>query len=159
MSSVEHGSSEIINTHAEGSINFMGPKVGLGLRALLCRGEASATAAELRQLPLEEIKSRCPEEVEDARMYVPFANIGLPLQPRFRTVRTIKRSEDAAGEVQSYASQVVEEVNSNRHICLLSELSDSVSLNKINCKLNIPINKSYNIIMTRCLNLKLKPNL
>ena len=25
---------------------------------------------------------------------VPFANIGLPLQPRFRTVRTIKRSED-----------------------------------------------------------------
>ena len=25
---------------------------------------------------------------------VPFANIGLPFQPRFRTVRTIKRSED-----------------------------------------------------------------
>ena len=30
---------------------------------------------------------------------VPFANIGLPLQPRFRTVRTIKRSEDALGGV------------------------------------------------------------
>ena len=28
---------------------------------------------------------------------VPFANIGLPLQPRFRTVRTIKRSEDLGG--------------------------------------------------------------
>lgn len=28
------------------------------------------TAAELKQLPLEEIKGRCPEEVEDARMYV-----------------------------------------------------------------------------------------
>eukprot|EP00434_Breviolum_minutum_P009963 symbB.v1.2.008783.t1/scaffold514.1/size193457/9 len=82
MSSVEHGSSEIINTHAEGSINFLGPKA------------TGPMAPEMRQLPLEEIKGRCPEEVEDARMYVPFANIGLPLQPRFRTVRTIKRSED-----------------------------------------------------------------
>ncbi|CAJ1440834.1 unnamed protein product, partial [Effrenium voratum] len=81
MSSVESGSSEVINTHAEGSLSFMGPK-------------ATSSAAELRQLPLEEIRGRCPEEVEDSRMYVPFANIGLPLQPRFRTVRTIKRSED-----------------------------------------------------------------
>jgi len=31
---------------------------------------------------------------------VPFANIGLPLQPRFRTVRTIKRSEDLGGHQQ-----------------------------------------------------------
>ncbi|CAK9054933.1 unnamed protein product [Durusdinium trenchii] len=81
MSSVEHGTSDVINTHAEGSVSFLGPK-------------ATSSAAELRQLPLEEIRGRCPEEVEDARMYVPFANIGLPLQPRFRTVRTIKRSED-----------------------------------------------------------------
>ncbi|CAE7333136.1 unnamed protein product, partial [Symbiodinium sp. KB8] len=81
MSSVESGSSDIINTHAEGSLSFLGPK-------------GSSSAAELRHLPLEEIRSRCPEEVEDSRMYVPFANIGLPLQPRFRTVRSIKRSED-----------------------------------------------------------------
>ena len=88
--------------------------------------QGSSGAAELRHLPLEEIRSRCPEEVEDSRMYVPFAamlvcrlccsklcelrllvwacglpsaqvpfaNIGLPLQPRFRTVRSIKRSQD-----------------------------------------------------------------
>ena len=57
---VEHGSSEIINTHAEGSINFLGPKA------------TGPMAPEMRQLPLEEIKGRCPEEVEDARMYVPW---------------------------------------------------------------------------------------
>lgn len=34
-----------------------------------CQATAS-TAAELKHLPLEEIKARCPEEVEDARMYV-----------------------------------------------------------------------------------------
>lgn len=33
-------------------------------------------------------------DFEGLRTKVPFANIGLPLQPRFRTVRTIKRSED-----------------------------------------------------------------
>lgn len=33
-------------------------------------------------------------KVADERMYVPFANIGLPLQPRFRTVRKIDRSAD-----------------------------------------------------------------
>ena len=32
----------------------------------------SSTAAELRHLPLEEIKARCPEEVEESRMYVPW---------------------------------------------------------------------------------------
>lgn len=57
---MEHGSSEIINTHAEGSINFLGPKA------------TGPMAPEMRQLPLEEIKGRCPEEVEDARMYVPW---------------------------------------------------------------------------------------
>ena len=36
----------------------------------ICLLEASASAAELRQLPLEEIQGRCPEEVEDSRMYV-----------------------------------------------------------------------------------------
>lgn len=34
---VEHGTSEIINTHAEGSINFLGPKAGdaLGMFGLV----------------------------------------------------------------------------------------------------------------------------
>ena len=32
-------------------------------------GQGSSSAAELRHLPLEEIRSRCPEEVEDSRMY------------------------------------------------------------------------------------------
>ena len=50
-------------------------------------------------LLLFESRGECPNagtlrlmsDFQDARMYVPFANIGLPLQPRFRTVRTIKR--------------------------------------------------------------------
>ena len=36
-------------------------------------GQGSSSAAELRHLPLEEIRSRCPEEVEDSRMYAPLA--------------------------------------------------------------------------------------
>ena len=33
--------------------------------------QGSSAGAELRHLPLEEIRSRCPEEVEDSRMYAP----------------------------------------------------------------------------------------
>jgi hypothetical protein len=65
----------ITATHAEGSLALEG-------------------AAEAIVMDLEQIRSRCPEEVADERMYVPFANIGLPLQPRFRTVRSILRSSD-----------------------------------------------------------------
>ena len=47
---------------------------------------------------------------------VPFANIGLPLLPRFRTVRTIKRSED---EIIAWVPMPA--------LCLVSWLDDWMS--------------------------------
>ena len=67
-------SGEIKQTHSEGSLDFSNP------------------AAEKRRLDVEDVRSRCPQEVPNANMYEPFATIGLPLQPRFRTVRSIVRS-------------------------------------------------------------------
>eukprot|EP00439_Symbiodinium_sp_Y106_P081712 s190_g20.t2 len=82
MGSVESGASDIMNIHAEGSLSFLAPK-------------ASSTIAEFRQLRLDDVLGRCPEVVEPLRdFYVPFAGVGLPLQPRFRTVRSIQRSKD-----------------------------------------------------------------
>lgn len=49
------------------SVAFIG--LVMTVRAFVPR-QATSSAAELRQLPLEEIRGRCPEEVEDARMYV-----------------------------------------------------------------------------------------
>ena len=50
---------------------------------------APPPAAENPALDLEQVRSRCDEDVALERLYLPFSKIGLPLQPRFRTVRNM----------------------------------------------------------------------
>jgi acyl transferase domain-containing protein/NADPH:quinone reductase-like Zn-dependent oxidoreductase/acyl carrier protein len=76
MNSSEQG--KIVATHAEGSLSL------------------SEGPAEKRELHRDEICSRLADEVPQMCMYEPFANIGLPLQPRFRSVRKINRTRAGA---------------------------------------------------------------
>ena len=53
-----------------------------------------AQEMELPTVDLQEVRARCDEEVVIERLYLPFSKIGLPLQPRFRTVRHILRGDE-----------------------------------------------------------------
>eukprot|EP00434_Breviolum_minutum_P009961 symbB.v1.2.008781.t1/scaffold514.1/size193457/7 len=75
MSSYDPKERRKLATHAEGDLD-------LNFQDL-----------EYPSLDLAEVRQRCDEEVSIERLYVPFSKIGLPLQPRFRTVRHILRGE------------------------------------------------------------------
>merc|ERR1719409_2515098 len=76
MSSVDVEEDRKLLTHAEGSLAI------------------GNDVSEIIRVDVEAIKARCTDEITDVeKIYLPFANIGLPLQPRFRTVRRLWRSE------------------------------------------------------------------
>eukprot|EP00435_Cladocopium_sp_Y103_P014457 s1029_g3.t1 len=75
MSSYDPKERRKLATHAEGDLD-------LNFQEL-----------EYPSMDLTEVRQRCDEEVSIERLYVPFSKIGLPLQPRFRTVRHILRGE------------------------------------------------------------------
>jgi hypothetical protein len=53
-----------------------------------------AVPALQETVDLSAVRARCVSSYDIERLYVPFAGIGLPLQPRFRSVRQIWLSED-----------------------------------------------------------------
>ncbi|CAK9099313.1 Polyketide synthase PksJ (PKS) [Durusdinium trenchii] len=75
MSSYDPKERKKLATHAEGDLDL------------------SFQEPQYPSLDLTEVRQRCDEEVSIERLYVPFSKIGLPLQPRFRTVRHILRGE------------------------------------------------------------------
>ncbi|CAJ1343367.1 unnamed protein product, partial [Effrenium voratum] len=75
MSSYDPKERTKLATHAEGDLDL------------------SYQEPELPSQDLAEVRQRCNEEVSIERLYVPFSKIGLPLQPRFRTVRHILRGD------------------------------------------------------------------
>ena len=53
-----------------------------------------AVPAAKEIVDIAAVRARCVSSYDIERLYVPFAGIGLPLQPRFRSVREIWLSED-----------------------------------------------------------------
>merc|ERR1719281_2005936 len=85
LSSVDVEEGRKLHTHAEGAVAIGGD------------------VSEPVRVDLEALKARMTESVTDMdKVYLPFANIGLPLQPRFRTVRALWRNEkEIVGRIEA----------------------------------------------------------